>query len=96
MCPNFAMGIARCASLPTRVPSTRSFGRVRAIRENPQNTENPLVVPEPSFDCAKAVQVQLESLQEPNSPWPNHGTQMMYNFAYDVGGLDPSMYFAYG
>jgi len=62
---------------------------------NPQNTENPVVVPDPSFDCIKAVEVQLASLQDPNNPWPNHGTQMAYNFAYDVGGLDPSMYFGF-
>jgi hypothetical protein len=77
---------------PIRVVVARDGGRQNF---NPQNTENPVVVPDPSFDCIKAVEVQLASLQDPNNPWPNHGTQMAYNFAYDVGGLDPSMYFGF-
>ncbi len=89
---------SRHVSGTTSFPASSS-GRnslvVHSIRENPQNTGNPIVVPEPGFDCITAVQAQLQSLANPNDPWPNHGTQMAYNFAYDVGGLDPSMYFAY-
>jgi|Transcript_12244 hypothetical protein len=90
---------SRHVSVTTPFPAS-SGGRnslvvVHSIRENPQNTGQPIVVPEPGFDCIAAVQAQLQSLATPNDPWPNHGTQMAYNFAYDVGGLDPSMYFAY-
>ncbi len=33
--------------------------------------------------------------QANDSPWPNHGVQTAYEFAHDVGGLDPSMYFGF-
>jgi len=95
--PSITMMTMRCTpSVPRLLVLRRPTSFVvRSIRENPQNTGNPVVVPEPDFDCIAAVQVQLHSLQNPNDPWPNHGTQMAYNFAYDVGGLDPSVYFAY-
>lgn len=67
----------------------------KSFRENPQNTDSPRVVPDGERDCVEAVRVQLESLQNPNDPWPNHGIHMAYTYAYDVGGLDPSMYFGY-
>lgn len=68
---------------------------VQVIPGESQNTDSPRVVPDGERDCVEAVRVQLESLQNPNDPWPNHGIHMAYTYAYDVGGLDPSMYFGY-
>lgn len=62
---------------------------------NPQNTDQPLILPDPSFDPPETVRIQLKALQDCNEPWPNHGIQLAYEFGYDVGGLDPSMYFGY-
>ena len=39
--------------------------------------------------------VQLEALQCNDEPWANHGVQTAYEFALDVGGLDPSWYFGF-
>lgn len=66
-----------------------------AQRYNPQNTDQPMVLPDPSLSAVETVSVQLSALQESNEPWANHGIQTAYEFGYDVGGLDPSMYFAY-
>ncbi|PRW57055.1 guanylyl and adenylyl cyclase family member [Chlorella sorokiniana] len=66
-----------------------------AYRENPQNVDNPQVLPSPDFSPEEAVRVQLEALQHNDSPWPHHGIQTAYEFANDVGGLDPSMYFGF-
>lgn len=74
---------------------TTSKIRVDSTRYNPQNTDQPVVLPDPSFDPVETVRVQLQALQDCNEPWPNHGIQLAYEFGYDVGGLDPSMYFAY-
>jgi hypothetical protein len=66
-----------------------------AQRYNPQNTDQPMVVPDPSLSAVESVRAQLSALQTSNEPWANHGIQTAYEFGYDVGGLDPSMYFAY-
>lgn len=68
---------------------------VYSTRYNPQNTDQPLILPNPSLDAIETVRVQLDALQKCNEPWPNHGIQLAYEFGYDVGGLDPSMYFGY-
>lgn len=62
---------------------------------NPQNTDQPMVLPNPSFSAQETVRVQLEALKDCNEPWANHGIQLAYEFGYDIGGLDPSMYFGY-
>lgn len=69
--------------------------RVYSAKYNPQNTEQPLILPNPSLNAIDTVKVQLDALQNCNDPWPNHGIQLAYEFGYDVGGLDPSMYFGY-
>ena len=69
--------------------------RVCSTRYNPQNTDQPLILPSPSLDAIETVRVQLSALERCNDPWPNHGIQLAYEFGYDVGGLDPSMYFGY-
>lgn len=62
---------------------------------NPQNTPQALVLPSAKFTAAEAVERQLEALQQNDTPWPGHGIQLAYEWAYDVGGLDPSWYFGY-
>lgn len=62
---------------------------------NPQNTDQPMVLPNASFSAHETVRVQLEALKDCNEPWANHGIQLAYEFGYDIGGLDPSMYFGY-
>ena len=62
---------------------------------NPQNTDQPMVLPNKEFDAAQTVSVQLDALQKPDEPWPNHGIQLAYEFGYDIGGLDRSMYFGF-
>lgn len=37
----------------------------------------------------------LPTAQANDRPWPNHGVQTAYEFAHDVGGLDPSLYFGF-
>jgi hypothetical protein len=69
--------------------------KVYSTKYNPQNTDQPLILPNPSLDAIETVKVQLNALQNCNDPWPNHGIQLAYEFGYDVGGLDPSMYFGY-
>jgi len=41
------------------------------------------------------VSVQLDALKKPDEPWANHGIQLAYEFGYDIGGLDRSMYFGF-
>eukprot|EP00890_Picochlorum_soloecismus_P000958 jgi/Picsp_1/1863/NSC_05330-R1_protein len=62
---------------------------------NPQNTDQPTVLPSPEFDPVQTVSVQLDALRKPDEPWANHGIQLAYEFGYDIGGLDRSMYFGF-
>ena len=62
---------------------------------NPQNTDQPMVLPSPRFTAQETVRVQLQALKDCHEPWANHGIQLAYEFGYDIGGLDPSMYFGY-
>ena len=64
-----------------------------APRWNPQNTDQPLFLPSPEYSPAETVAIQLDALAKCDDPWPNHGLQLAYEFGYDIGGLDPSMYF---
>lgn len=50
-------------------------------------------MPSPAFTPEQAVAAQLDALACNNSPWGNHGVQTAYEFAHDVGGMDPSLYF---
>lgn len=60
---------------------------------NPQNVDNPLVVPAPELSAEEVVAAQLDALARNDEPWGNHGIKTAYAFAFDVGGLDPSVYF---
>lgn len=62
---------------------------------NPQNTEQPMVLPSPKLDAKAVVEAHLDALARPDDPWPNHGIQLAYEFGYDIGGLDRSMYFGF-
>lgn len=64
-------------------------------RWNPQNTDQPLVLPSPEHSAEETVTIQLDALSKCDDPWPNHGLQLAYEFGYDIGGLDPSMYFGH-
>lgn len=66
-----------------------------AGERNPQNVDQPLFLPSPTLSAEEAARVQLEALQQNDEPWGNHGVQTMYEWANDVGGLDPSYYFGY-
>eukprot|EP00887_Chlorella_sp_A99_P005826 scaffold1.g5826.t1 len=83
-------------------PPARPAPRVRlahiassAFRENPQNVDQPLVLPSPTLSAEEAVRVQLDALAQNDAPWANHGLQTAYEWALDVGGLDPSHYFGF-
>jgi hypothetical protein len=59
---------------------------------NPQNTPPASPPPDPAASPEAAVGAQLGALRAPHAPWPNHGTQLMYEHAWDVG-IDRSSYF---
>ncbi|PSC72079.1 glucuronoxylan 4-O-methyltransferase 1-like [Micractinium conductrix] len=60
-----------------------------------KNVESCQVPPSPQFNAEQAVRVQLDALAANNQPWPQHGIQTAYEWAVDVGGLDPSLYFGF-
>ena len=62
---------------------------------NPQNTDQPTPLPTPEFGAQDTVAVQLDALAQCDDPWMNHGIQLCYEFGYDIGGLDRSMYFGF-
>jgi hypothetical protein len=90
------------AASPSPPPSNTSF-RATSWRcfatpppsWNPQNTDQPLVLPSPQFSAEECVCAQLDALQKSNEPWQGHGIQLCYEFGLDIGGMDPSMYFGF-
>ena len=60
---------------------------------SPQNTENPLVGPDPSLTATEAVEIQLRALESDDTPWSGHGVQTAYLFCIDAGSLEMSRYF---
>ncbi|KAL4452470.1 hypothetical protein ABPG75_008132 [Micractinium tetrahymenae] len=62
---------------------------------NPQNVEQCQTPPSPEHTAEQAVSIQLAALQRNDEPWGNHGVQTAYEWALDVGGLDPSMFFGF-
>jgi len=57
---------------------------------NPQNTEDPLIVPSPSLTATEAVEVQLRALEKDDEPWPGHGVQVREKsfFPFVVKAID--------
>jgi hypothetical protein len=83
-------------SAPTASPAARRCWRTfSAPTWNPQNTDQPRVLPSPDFSAEEAVCVQLDALAVCDDPWPSHGIHLAYEFGYDIGGMDPSMYFGF-
>ncbi|CAL8471485.1 g11027 [Coccomyxa elongata] len=37
----------------------------------------------------------MNALLRNDDPWPNHGIQTMYEFGWDIGGMERSRYFGY-
>lgn len=62
---------------------------------NPQNCDQPLVLPSPDFSAEDCVCAQLDALAKSNEPWQGHGIQLCYEFGLDIGGMDPSVYFGF-
>ncbi|KAG2451322.1 hypothetical protein HYH02_003927 [Chlamydomonas schloesseri] len=62
---------------------------------NPQNTPDPIVMPNPKFSPVESVEVQLNALRKNDEPWLNHGIQTAYEFAADAGGMERSRYFGF-
>lgn len=62
---------------------------------NPQNTDQPQVLPSPALSAKDCVRVQLDALACCDEPWPQHGIHTAYEFGFDIGGLDPSLYFSF-
>ncbi|KAH7622029.1 hypothetical protein Ndes2526B_g02854 [Nannochloris sp. 'desiccata'] len=62
---------------------------------NPQNCDQPLVLPSPEFSAEDCVCAQLDALAKSNEPWQGHGIQLCYEFGLDIGGMDPSVYFGF-
>jgi hypothetical protein len=62
----------------------------------PQNTDNPLALPNTSLTPVEAVSAQLDALgsEKLNAPWPLHGVAVSYAFCADGGSLELSRYFA--
>ena len=42
---------------------------VRAFKSNPQNVDNPAVMPDKDMSAQQAVEAQLKALQTNNEPW---------------------------
>ena len=85
--------------LVAQPPRLRTFFRCRCESTpptwNPQNTDQPRVLPSPEFSAEQCVSVQLDALAACDDPWPQHGIHTAYEFGFDIGGLDPSMYFSF-
>jgi len=64
-----------------------------APKWNPQNVDDPLVVPSPGFSPRQAVEAQLAAAAANDEPWTNHGIQTLYEFALDAGSMERSRYF---
>uniref|UniRef100_A0A383VFR9 Uncharacterized protein n=1 Tax=Tetradesmus obliquus TaxID=3088 RepID=A0A383VFR9_TETOB len=80
----------------TRVPHRHSLCvAATALKDNPQNTPNPQVVPSLDFTPQQALQAQLEAISRNDEPWSNHGVQTMYEFAEEAGGMERSRYFGF-
>jgi len=62
---------------------------------NPQNCDQPLILPSPQFSAEDCVCAQFDALSKSNQPWQGHGIQLCYEFGFDIGGMDPSMYFGF-
>jgi hypothetical protein len=62
---------------------------------NPQNTTGAQVLPSADFSPEAAVRTQMDALAKCDEPFPGHGLQLMYEWGYDTGGMEPSMYFAF-
>lgn len=75
--------------------SVDSSDKLGAPAWNPQNTDEPMMVPNANFTPEECVAAQLDALAMCDNPWPNHGIQTAYGFGYDIGGLEPSMYFGF-
>jgi len=70
---------ASCSRPPPRGAAAPRRGRVvpaAAPRFNPQNTDDPRVVPAPDFSPTAAVAAQLAALAANDDPWPGHGVQV--------------------
>lgn len=63
--------------------------------ENPQNVPAPLRVPSPEFSAVDAVRVQLEAAKDNNTPRPDHGVHVLYEFCADAGSMERSRYFGF-
>ena len=86
------------AASPSPPPRTPRSWRCLATPPpswNPQNCDQPLVLPSPQFSAEEAVRVQLDALANSDQPWASHGIQLCYEFGVDIGGMDPSYYFGF-
>ncbi|EIE21998.1 hypothetical protein COCSUDRAFT_33613 [Coccomyxa subellipsoidea C-169] len=52
-------------------------------------------MPRKEFSPEEAVAAQMDALLNNDTPWPNHGIQTMYEFGWDIGGMERSRYFGY-
>jgi hypothetical protein len=50
-------------------------------------------MPDPAFTAEQAVSAQLDALSSNDAPHAGAGVQTAYEFGYDIGGLERSMYF---
>jgi len=93
-------GRPRCTSVhsaPVRRYSSRATNLMVKCDPgyNPQNVNDPKVMPSPSFTPEEAVRVQLDALKSNDEPWTNHGIQTAYEFSEDAGSMERSMYFGF-
>ena len=59
----------------TRAPAAAAAGGPSGER-NPQNVDQPLLLPSPTFTPEEAVAAQLDALARNDEPWGNHGVQV--------------------
>ena len=80
-------------SSPRRLQCVVSSGDFES--ENPQNVPAPLRVPSPELSAVDAVRVQLEAAKDNNTPRPDHGVHVLYEFCADAGSMERSRYFGF-
>lgn len=85
---------------PTTLGSSRTLAAWRCFATsppswNPQNCDQPLVLPSPQFSAEDCVCAQLDALAKSNEPWQGHGIQLCYEFGVEIGGMEASMYFGF-
>ena len=81
-----------CADAPVKEDGGKCLGVCRL----PQNVANPpLIFPHELQTCEDAVRLQLNALRDINSPRPEHGIQVLYEFAVEAGEMMMSRYFGF-